>query len=104
MTSEEKRIREEILQLVRKLHNVKYSSAEFVPGKSTVRYAGRVFDEKEMVNLVDASLDFWLTAGRYAEEFESSFAAYFDVSDTILVNSGSSANLVAVSTLTSPKL
>jgi CDP-6-deoxy-D-xylo-4-hexulose-3-dehydrase len=69
-----------------------------------VRYAGRVFDEKEMVNLVDASLDFWLTAGRYAEEFESSFAAYFDVSDAILVNSGSSANLVAMSALTSPKL
>jgi CDP-4-dehydro-6-deoxyglucose reductase, E1 len=104
MTSEEKRIREEILELVRKFHGVKYGSTEFVPGKSTVRYAGRVFDEKEMVNLVDASLDFWLTAGRYAEEFESSLAAYFDVSDAILVNSGSSANLVAMSTLTSPKL
>jgi CDP-6-deoxy-D-xylo-4-hexulose-3-dehydrase len=57
-----------------------------------------------MMNLVDASLDFWLTAGRYAEEFESNFAAYFDVSDAILVNSGSSANLVAMSALTSPKL
>jgi CDP-4-dehydro-6-deoxyglucose reductase, E1 len=101
---EEKRIREEILELVRELHTVKYGNTKFVPGKSTVRYAGRVFDEKEMMNLVDASLDFWLTAGRYAEEFESNFAAYFDVSDAILVNSGSSANLVAMSALTSPKL
>jgi CDP-4-dehydro-6-deoxyglucose reductase, E1 len=104
MTPEEKQIREEILQLVRKLHAVKYSGVEFVPGKTPVRYAGRVFDEREMVNLVDASLDFWLTAGRYAEEFESSFAEYFGLSDAILVNSGSSANLVAMSTLTSPKL
>ncbi len=104
MTSEEKQIREEILELVRKFHRARYRDSEFVPGKSIVRYAGRVFDEREMVNLVDASLDFWLTAGRYAEEFESSFAAYFDVSDAILVNSGSSANLVAMSTLTSPKL
>jgi len=69
-----------------------------------VRYAGRVFDENEMVNLVDSSLDFWLTAGRYAEEFESRFAEYFDVSNAILVNSGSSANLVALSALTSKKL
>jgi CDP-6-deoxy-D-xylo-4-hexulose-3-dehydrase len=57
-----------------------------------------------MINLVDASLDFWLTAGRYAEEFESRFADFFGLSDAILVNSGSSANLVALSTLTSPKL
>jgi CDP-4-dehydro-6-deoxyglucose reductase, E1 len=104
MTPEEKRIREEILQLVKRLHGVKYSGHEFVAGKTPVRFAGRVFDEHEMVNLVDSSLDFWLTAGRYAEEFESSFAGYFDLSDAILVNSGSSANLVAMSALTSPKL
>ncbi len=57
-----------------------------------------------MKNLVDASLDFWLTAGRYAEEFESRFAEFFGLSDAILVNSGSSANLIAMSALTSPKL
>jgi len=104
MTPEEKQIREEILELVKRLHAVRYGRQEFVPGKTPVRYAGRVFDEREMVNLVDASLDFWLTAGRYAEEFESGFAEYIGVSDAILVNSGSSANLVAMSTLTSPKL
>ncbi len=87
-----------------KLYKQKYQGKSFIPGKTPVRYAGRVFDEKEIINLVDSSLDFWLTSGRYAEEFESKFAQYFDVSDAILVNSGSSANLVALSTLTSPKL
>ena len=104
MTEEEKRIRQVISSLVEKLYKHKYQEKAFIPGKTPVRYAGRVFDEKEIINLVDSSLDFWLTSGRYAEEFESRFAQYFDVSDAILVNSGSSANLVALSTLTSPKL
>jgi CDP-6-deoxy-D-xylo-4-hexulose-3-dehydrase len=104
MTKEEKKIRQEIFALVGKLYKHKYQEKPFIPGKTPVRYAGRVFDEKEITNLVDASLDFWLTSGRYAEEFESRLAQYFDVSDAILVNSGSSANLVALSTLTSPKL
>jgi CDP-6-deoxy-D-xylo-4-hexulose-3-dehydrase len=78
--------------------------APFVPGEDPVRYAGRYFDEKELVNLVDSSLDFWLTAGRYAEEFEASLAEFLGVENVLLVNSGSSANLVAFSTLTSPKL
>ena len=67
-------------------------------------YAGRVFDAEEMCNLVDASLDFFLTANRYAEKFEADFADYLGVSNALLVNSGSSANLVALTTLTSPKL
>jgi len=104
MTEEEKKIRQEIFALVEKLYKHKYQEKSFIPGKTPVRYAGRVFDEKEITNLVDASLDFWLTSGRYAEEFESRLAQYFDVSDALLVNSGSSANLVALSTLTSPKL
>jgi CDP-6-deoxy-D-xylo-4-hexulose-3-dehydrase len=104
MTKEEKRIRQEIFALVEKLYKHKYQEKAFIPGKTPVHYAGRVFDEKEIINLVDSSLDFWLTSGRYAEEFESRFAQYFDVSDAILVNSGSSANLIALSTLTSPKL
>ena len=69
-----------------------------------VRYAGRQYDERELVNLVDASLDFWLTAGRYAEEFEARFADRLGLEYALLVNSGSSANLVAFSSLTSPKL
>jgi len=104
MIEEEKRIRQEISSLVEKLYKHKYQEKVFIPGKTPIRYAGRVFDEKEIINLVDCSLDFWLTSGRYAEEFESRLAQYFDVSDAILVNSGSSANLVALSTLTSPKL
>lgn len=97
-------LKKDIFCKVAELYEIKYKNRQFVPGKTPVRYAGRVFDERELINLVDASLDFWLTAGRYAEEFESRFAEYFDVSDAILVNSGSSANLVALSTLTSTKL
>jgi CDP-6-deoxy-D-xylo-4-hexulose-3-dehydrase len=104
MMENEKRIRQEISVLVEEFYTLKYKEKAFVPGKTPVRYAGRVFDEKEIKNLVDASLDFWLTSGRFSEEFESSLAQYFDVSDALLVNSGSSANLVALSTLTSPKL
>ena len=69
-----------------------------------MHYAGRVFDEQELVNLVDASLDFFLTANRYSETFETEFGDYFGLSNALLVNSGSSANLVALSSLTSPKL
>ena len=104
MTQEEQRIGQEIRRLVEELYAHKYRERTFIPGKTLVRIAGRVFNEKEICNLVDASLDFWLTAGRFAEEFESVFAEYFGLSDAILVNSGSSANLVAVSSLTSPKL
>jgi CDP-4-dehydro-6-deoxyglucose reductase, E1 len=104
MKQDETIIREEIFQKVRELYNLKFTDKQFVPGKTPVRYAGRVFDENELINLVDSSLDFWLTAGRYAEEFESRFAEYFGVSDALLVNSGSSANLIAFSTLTSKKL
>ncbi len=78
--------------------------ASFQAGMSRVQYAGRVFDEREMVNLVDASLDFWLTAGRFAETFSGQLEDYYDVSDVILVNSGSSANLLAVTALTDTSL
>jgi len=104
MKQEEIKVREEIIGKVRELYSLKFKNKQFIPGKTPVRYAGRVFDESEMINLVDSSLDFWLTSGRYADEFESRFAEYFNISDAILVNSGSSANLVALSTLTSKKL
>jgi CDP-6-deoxy-D-xylo-4-hexulose-3-dehydrase len=96
--------REEILELVRKYHTQKFASRRFDPSSDVVHYAGRVFDQQELVNLVDASLDFFLTANRYAEQFENRFADYLGLSNAILVNSGSSANLVALSTLTSHKL
>jgi CDP-6-deoxy-D-xylo-4-hexulose-3-dehydrase len=78
--------------------------SEFIPGKSKISYAGRVFDEKEMINLVDSSLDFWLTAGKYAGKFEKEFAEFLGVKYCSLTNSGSSANLLAFMALTSPTL
>ncbi len=100
---QKKTLRHEILELVRRYHAADIRSA-FRPGEDPVRYAGRHFDERELVALVDSSLDFWLTAGRYSEEFEAGLGDYLGVPNVLLVNSGSSANLVAFSTLTSPKL
>ena len=77
---------------------------KFVPGETWIRYAGRVFDEEEYLSLVDAALDGWITAGRYSEEFEFQFSNYLGVNSSLLVNSGSSANLVAFSSLTSESL
>jgi CDP-4-dehydro-6-deoxyglucose reductase, E1 len=100
----EKELREKILDLTKLYYKEKFSPKKFTEGESIVRYAGRVFDEDELMNLVNSSLDFWLTAGHNAEAFENEFAEYFGIEDSILVNSGSSANLVAISTLTSEKL
>ena len=99
-----KKTRIEILDLVKQYYQEKFITKAFDPHDDIVRYAGRVFDEKELVNLVDSSLDFWLTAGHHAEAFENELADFLGIEDSILVNSGSSANLVAISTLTSPKL
>ena len=77
---------------------------EFIQCQDHIPYAGRVYDDKEMISLVDASLDFWLTAGRYAKQFEEELAKFLGVKYCLLTNSGSSANLLAISTLTSPKL
>src|SRR5512139_2502538 len=96
-------LRQKILELVREYHAAD-ARAAFRPGQDMVRYAGRWYDERELVSLVDASLDFWLTAGRFAEAFEAGLGEYLGREDVLLVNSGSSANLVAFSTLTSPKL
>ena len=97
-------IRQEILDLVRHYSREKFTKKPFDPQHSLLHYAGRVFDEQELVNLVDASLDFYLTANRYAEQFEAEFADYFKLSNALLVNSGSSANLIALTSLTSPQL
>jgi CDP-6-deoxy-D-xylo-4-hexulose-3-dehydrase len=102
MEKREKQLRSEISDLVRQLYEVKFSNQGFVAGETPIRYAGRVFDEKELQILVDSALDFWLTSGRFSEEFEAELAEYFDLEYSFLVNSGSSANLVALSALTSP--
>ena len=102
-----KELRKEILEKTaeyyRLVHKTK-QEADFIPGKSRVNYAGRVFDEREMQNLVDASLEFWLTYGHWSRDFEKGLAAYLGVRFALLVNSGSSANLLAFMTLTSPLL
>jgi CDP-6-deoxy-D-xylo-4-hexulose-3-dehydrase len=97
-------LREQILGLVRNYYDAKFSTRPFDPTLDLVHYAGRVFDAEEIVNLIDASLDFYLTANRYAERFEAAFADLLAVENAFLVNSGSSANLVAVTALTSNKL
>lgn len=97
-------LRSRILDLVREYHDEAFAAGEFRPGETQIHFAGRVFDEREMVNLVDSALDFWLTTGRYAEQFERSFARLLGLRHALLVNSGSSANLVALSCLTSRKL
>ncbi|QDV35473.1 lipopolysaccharide biosynthesis protein RfbH [Tautonia plasticadhaerens] len=97
-------LRAEILDLVRKYHASAFPERPFEAGRSPVPCAGRVFDDEDMVRLVDSSLDMWLTAGRYADQFEREFARKMGVRHALLVNSGSSANLVALSCLTSPKL
>jgi CDP-6-deoxy-D-xylo-4-hexulose-3-dehydrase len=98
------RLRGQILSLVQEYYQAAFASHAFELGKSMVPYAGRVFDDKELTNLVDSSLDFWLTTGRFAHDFEKEFASFWGLRHAMLVNSGSSANLLAVSALTSPKL
>jgi CDP-6-deoxy-D-xylo-4-hexulose-3-dehydrase len=97
-------LRAEILDLVRRYHAEAFPTPEFVPGSAPLPCAGRVFDDEDMVSLVDAALDFWLTTGRFAERFEREFARWFGSRHALLVNSGSSANLLALTALTSPSL
>jgi CDP-4-dehydro-6-deoxyglucose reductase, E1 len=98
------KLREEILEKTKQYYSAQFSIGAFTPGKSKVNYAGRVFDEKELCNAVTASLDFWLTEGRFSEEFSEKIGEYLDVDYVLLTNSGSSANLLAFSALTSKKL
>src|SRR5580692_5309912 len=97
-------LREELRALVRQYCDVALAPQAFVPGQSSVPVSGKVLDSTEIESLVEASLDAWLTTGRFAAQFEREFAAFMGVRCASLVNSGSSANLVAVSCLTSPSL
>ncbi|MFA5410446.1 MAG: lipopolysaccharide biosynthesis protein RfbH [Candidatus Omnitrophota bacterium] len=97
------KIRKEILKKVKDFFSLSPKKV-FLPGKASISYGGRVFDDKELTNLVDASLDFWLTSGRYAKLFENKLAGFLGIEYCLLANSGSSANLLAVSALTSPLL
>ncbi len=97
-------LRAEVLEKTREYFRAAYEQRTFVPGEDSVPVSGRVFDENELVSLIDSSLDFWLTTGRYALRFEKDFAHWFGIRECVLVNSGSSANLCALMTLTSPEL
>ena len=94
--SKKEELKRQILQLTREYYNeVHKTSKVFEPGKSFVNYGGRYFNDEEMVNLVDSSLDFWLTAGPWAHKFETRLAKWLGVKHCALTNSGSSANLLA---------
>jgi len=97
-------LRTQVIDLVREYYKAAFPTREFIPGESPVPYSGRVFNDEELINLVEAGLDFWLTSGRFADKFEDEFARFFGLYHSILVNSGSSANLLALSCLTSTEL
>lgn len=100
-------LKNKIFMLVKEYYESFHSPSQtkkFIPGEDRINYAGRVFDEKEIINLVDSALDFWLTSGKYTEEFEKKLATFLGIRYCLLVNSGSSANLLAFMALTSPKL
>ncbi len=100
----EKQIRKDINKKIKQLYQLREKKQRFIPGESRVLCSGRVYDEDEIIHLVDASLDFWLTAGRYARKLELELAQFVGVRSCLLTNSGSSANLLALSSLTSPSL
>lgn len=97
-------MRDEIIKLVRRYGEQKYKKNKFIPGQTTVPVNGKVMSALELEYLVDASLDGWLTSGRFNTEFQSRLGKYLGAKHVLTVNSGSSANLVALSTLTSPTL
>ncbi len=97
-------LRAQMADLVRRYDAAAHPPRKFVPGETPVPPAGRVFDADDMVSLMESALDFWLTSGRFAAQFQREFADWFGLRHCTLVNSGSSANLVALSALTSPKL
>jgi CDP-6-deoxy-D-xylo-4-hexulose-3-dehydrase len=104
MSERADQLRAHILELVAEFSEEAFPQKQFVPGVSSVPVAGRVFDSEDIRSLVDSSLDFWLTTGRFAHQFEMEFARFFKMRHALLVNSGSSANLLALTCLTSPLL
>jgi len=103
-TSVEKKLRVKTIKAAVEYYKKRYGEKKkFVPG-DRINYAGRVFDEADIANLVESALDFWLTTGRFAEKFERDFSNFLGTEYCLLVNSGSSANLIALMALTSPQL
>ena len=104
MTERSEQLRQQILQLTAEFHAEAFAKKEFIPGSSVVPVSGKVIDAADMSAVVDSALDGWFTTGRWAKDFERKLARFFGLRSASLVNSGSSANLVALTALTSPKL
>ena len=104
MKKEAEAIRQEILKLVQEYYHAAFGRQEFIPGKTRVGYAGRIFDEGEMTTATDALLDFWLTLGPWGIRFENALAGFVKAKFASVVNSGSSANLLSVAALMSQQL
>ena len=104
MTERSEQLRQQILQLTAEFHAEAFAKKEFIPGSSVVPVSGKVIDATDMSAVVDSALDGWFTTGRWAKDFERKLARFFGLRSASLVNSGSSANLVALTALTSPKL
>ncbi len=104
MSERSEQLRKQILELTAEFHAEAFAKRDFVPGSSVVPVSGKVIDAADMSAVVDSALDGWFTTGRWAKDFERKLARFFGLRSASLVNSGSSANLVALSALTSPKL
>src|SRR6201985_2698111 len=104
MSERSEQLRQQILQLTAEFHAEAFPARTFVAGSSTVPVSGKVIDAADRSAVVDSALDCWFTTGEHAKEFERKLARFVGVRSASLVNSGSSANLLAVSALTSPKL
>ena len=103
-SDKKKKLRSKISSLVKEYSDLEFAKKSFIPGKTTIPPTGKVIGDMELQNMVEASLDGWLTAGRFNKAFEKKLSNFIGIKQLITVNSGSSANLVAFSTLTSPKL
>ena len=103
-SGQKKNLKNKIFNLVKKYSDLEFKKRKFVPGKTTIPPTGKVIGDLELQNMVEASLDGWLTAGRFNKSFQEKLAQFIGIKQLITVNSGSSANLIAFLTLTSSKL
>lgn len=104
MKSQKEQLKNKILKLTKSYFEIKKSEITNIPGEDYINYSGRIFDFNDGISLVESALDFWLTSGRFSKEFENKLSKYLNIRHSILTNSGSSANLLAMSSLTSEKL
>ncbi len=104
MLDPDESLKEEIFEKVKKYYEIVHEDRKFVPGKSRIHYAGRVYNEEEMINMIDSILDFWITLGTYGDKLEKGLSDYLGVKESVLVNSGSSANLISISALMSNQI